>query len=88
MREIERTNQFKKDYKLAQKRGKKLERIEKIVEMLAGDIPLPARHRPHRLTGDWEGVWECHVEPDYLMIYDYAPNLLVLLRLGTHSDLF
>lgn len=88
MREIERTHQFKRDLKLARRRGKKLERLAAIIEMLAKDEPLPARHRPHRLIGDMEGYWECHVEPDYLLVYEYLPDTLMLVRLGTHSDLF
>lgn len=88
MREVDRTNQFKRDFKLASKRRKKLERLEPIVAMLAKDEPLPARHRPHRLIGDMEGYWECHIEPDYLLVYEYRPGTLLLVRLGTHSDLF
>lgn len=88
MLEIERTSQFKKDYKLAKKRGKKLERIESIINALACGQPLAPRHKPHKLSGDLAGYWECHVEPDYLMMYEYAPGVLVLTRLGTHSDLF
>ena len=88
MREIERTHQFKRDLKLARRRGKKLERLAAIIEMLAKDEPLTARHRPHRLIGDMEGYWECHVEPDYLLVYEYLPDTLMLARLGTHSDLF
>ena len=88
MREVTRTHQFKKDFKLAGKRGKKLQRLQVIIELLAKDEPLPARHRPHRLTGDMEGCWECHVEPDYLLVYEYLPGILMLVRFGTHSDLF
>ncbi len=88
MREIERTNQFKKDLKLARKRGKNLARVQAIIDLLVQDEPLPARHRPHRLIGDMDGYWECHVEPDYLLVYEYLPDTLMLVRLGTHSDLF
>ncbi|MSP42673.1 MAG: type II toxin-antitoxin system YafQ family toxin [Alphaproteobacteria bacterium] len=88
MREIERTRQFKRDLKLARKRRKKLDRLQVIIELLANDMPLSARHRPHRLIGDMDGYWECHVEPDYLLVYEYLPDTLMLVRLGTHSDLF
>lgn len=88
MREVERTNLFKRDFRLARKRGKNLERLEAIIATLAKDDPLPTRHRPHRLTGDMAGYWECHVEPDYLLVYEYLPGTLMLVRLGTHSDLF
>lgn len=88
MLRIERTNQFRKDYKLALRRGKKPERIESIIDTLAKQQPLAPRHRPHKLTGDLEGYWECHIEPDYLMLYEYVEDAIFLVRLGTHSDLF
>jgi mRNA interferase YafQ len=88
MLEIERTNQFKKDYKLAQRRGKRLERVESVIHSLASEEPLHPRHKPHKLTGDLGGFWECHIESDHLMIYRYAVGSVVLIRLGTHSDLF
>ncbi|HEX4890044.1 MAG TPA: type II toxin-antitoxin system YafQ family toxin [Alphaproteobacteria bacterium] len=49
---------------------------------------MPARHRPDRLIGGMDGHWECHVEPDYLLVYEYLSDTLMLVRLGTHSDLF
>ena len=88
MLEIERTNQFKKDFKLAKRRGKRLERVAAVIDSLANDQPLHPRHRPHKLTGELAGYWECHVEPDYLMIYEYIDSRLILVRLGTHSDFF
>jgi len=88
MLRIERTNQFRKDYKLALRRGKKPERIESIIDTLAKQQSLAPRHRPHKLTGDLQGYWECHIEPDYLMLYEYAEDAIILVRLGTHSDLF
>jgi len=88
MLKIERTTQFKKDYKLAKKRGKKLERMETVIHLLAIEEPLPFRHKPHKLTGELEGYWECHVEPDYLLLYEYIAGSLILVRMGTHSDLF
>lgn len=88
MREIERTNQFHKDYKLALKRGRKLSRMPEAIVLLANDEALPARFRVHKLVGDMAGYWECHLEPDYLMVYEYAEDALVLVRLGTHADLF
>jgi mRNA interferase YafQ len=88
MLEIERTNQFKKDFKLARKRGKRLERIAAVVDTLANEQQLHPRHRPHKLSGELASCWECHVEPDYLLLYEYVGNRLVLVRLGTHSDLF
>jgi mRNA interferase YafQ len=88
MIELGRTGQFKKDYKLALKRGKKLEALPEIVEALSrGDSPA-TKYRPHRLSGDWSGYWECHLEPDYLMIYTVSVDEVMLVRLGTHADLF
>jgi len=65
-----------------------LARVQAIIDLLVQDEPLPARHRPHRLIGDMDGYWECHVEPDYLLVYEYLPDTLMLVRRGTHSDLF
>jgi mRNA interferase YafQ len=88
MLKIERTNQFKKDYKLAKRRGKKLERLEAIIHSLSLEEPLAARHKLHKLTGELDGYWECHVEPDYLLMCEYVAGSLILVRLGTHSNLF
>ncbi len=88
MLNVERTNQFKKDYKLAKKRGKKLVHLESIIANLISEEDLHSRHKPHKLSGDLAGYYECHVEPDYLLIYEYAQDQVILVRLGTHSDLF
>jgi mRNA interferase YafQ len=63
-------------------------RIEAIIDSLARSQPLAARHRPHRLKGEMEGLWECHVEPDWLLIWDDQESDIVLIRTGTHADLF
>lgn len=90
MYKVKYTNQFKKDYKLAQKRGKKTELLEEIVEKLAKGEALPVRNRDHELTGNYKGFKECHIEPDWLLIYLVKDNVLTLTltRTGTHSDLF
>lgn len=88
MKAIESTNRFLRDLKLARKRGKDLRRLEKIVDALARGEKLAPRHRPHRLKGEMEGLWECHIEPDWLLIWDEEPDRLVLIRCGTHADLF
>ncbi len=88
MLDIERSRQFEKDFKLAKKRGKKFEKLWNILELLSNGEPLPPRCRPHKLTGNMNGYWECHIEPDFLLIYDYTPGKLHLLRLGAHADLF
>jgi mRNA interferase YafQ len=58
------------------------------VELLAETGMLPEAFRPHRLSGEWKGVWECNIEPDWLLIYDVTPAEVLLIRTGSHSDLF
>ena len=87
---VKLTTQFKKDYKLAVKRGLKIELLEAVVSALALGEPLPEKHRDHALTGNWIGHRECHILPDWLLIYRIEGDVLVLTlsRTGTHSDLF
>ena len=84
------TNQFKKDYKLAIKRHLNIDLLDDIVRKLAACEPLPAKNKDHPLTGDWIGHRECHIQPDWLLVYRIENDLLVLTlsRTGTHSDLF
>ena len=84
------SNQFKKDLKLIVKRGYKLEKLNKVVDKLASNIKLEDKHRDHSLTGNYTGFRECHVEPDWLLVYRIGGNELILFlsRTGTHSDLF
>ena len=81
---------FKKDYKRIIKRGYKAERLEKVLDYIVNEIPLPQEYRDHDLTGDWKGYRECHIQPDWLLIYKIRNDSLVLTltRTGTHSDLF
>ena len=81
-------NQFDKDIKLARKRGKDLRKLQRIVDQLQQGQALDARYRNHRLKGEWADFWECHIEPDWLLIYYILGHELVLVRTGTHSDLF
>ena len=87
---VKPTTQFKKDYKRAMKRGLKIELLEKIVELLAMGEALPEKNRDHELSGNWVGHRECHIQPDWLLIYRVEDDVLVLTlaRTGTHSDLF
>jgi mRNA interferase YafQ len=87
-REITRTAAFKKDYKRLQKRGYIMERLLKIIQLLADGKKLEERQRDHNLSGNYEGHRECHVEPDWLLIYAITEEELGLARTGTHSDLF
>ena len=84
------TTQFKKDFKLAMKRGLKIELLEKVITTLAMGETLPEKNKDHALTGNWVGHRECHVLPDWLLIYRIEDEVLVLTltRTGTHSDLF
>lgn len=71
------------------KRGVKLEKLRTILVLLQSDTPLPLRNKPHMLSGEWRGFMECHIESDWLLIYDLSEvNTLTLHRTGTHSDLF
>ena len=87
---VKPTTQFKKDYKRAMKRGLKIELLEKVVELLAMGEALPEKNRDHELSGNWGGHGECHIQPDWLLVYRIEDDVLVLTlaRIGTHSDLF
>lgn len=90
MLEIVPSNQFKKDLKLAQKRGFKIEHLRNVINTLASEQKLDEKYRDHGLTGNYNGFRECHVEPDWLLIYRISQDALelFLFRTGTHSDLF
>ena len=90
MFEIVLSNRFKKDLKLAAKRGMNLDELDAIVERLAAGQPLPEKNRDHALTGDYIGFRECHIRPDWLLVYrvDGEDLILFLFRTGTHTDLF
>ena len=87
---VKPTTQFRKDYKLAMKRGLKISLLEDIVSLLALEEPLPDKNKDHALSGDWVGHRECHIQPDWLLVYRVEENVLVLtlVRTGTHADLF
>ena len=82
------TKRFEKDLKRAIKRGKDLDKLWKIIKLLLDNKPLEKRHRPHPLSGNYDRAWECHIEPDWLLIWNQEVDQLVLSRTGTHSDLF
>ena len=90
MFEVVLSNRFRKDLKLAAKRGLRLDELNAIVEQLAAGQPLPERNRDHALTGDYIGFRECHIRPDWLLVYrvDGDALELFLFRTGTHTDLF
>jgi len=83
------TTQFRKDLKLARKRGRDLTLLGSVIHCLQKEEPLPVANRDHALVGDYIGFRECHIQPDWLLIYrvDRGQLILVLQRTGTHSDL-
>lgn len=87
---VKPTTQFKKDYKLAVKRGLKIDLLKDIVAALAMGEKLPEKNKDHALTGNWVGHRECHILPDWLLIYRIEDDVLVLTlaRTSSHSDLF
>lgn len=88
--EIKFTAQFKKDLKLAKKQGKDIEKLFAVVEKLANGQSLEPKFRDHDLSGNFKGCRECHIEPDWLLVYEIADDVLVLVlyRVGSHSELF
>ena len=87
---IERTAQFKRDFKLAEKQGLDMTELAKVIMILANGDRLPDKYRDHELQGNYKGYRECHIEPDWLLIYKISSNILVLslVRTGSHSRLF
>lgn len=90
MWELEYSGQFKKDLKKMVKRGADVELMRIALAHLANEGQVPESYRPHILSGKWQGIWECHVSPDWLLLYDISDtiNLIRLVRTGTHSDMF
>jgi len=92
MLKVEFTVQFKKDYKLAVKRGCNPAKLQEVVTFLANEQPLPEKYKDHALTNsrNYKDMRECHIEPDWLLVYKVYNDMLVLrlIRTGSHSDLF
>lgn len=88
--DIQRTSRFKKDYKLAVKRGCDPKLLMDVIGLLANGEKLPEKYNDHSLTGNYVGYRECHVQPDWLLVYKITESALILTlyRTGTHSDLF
>lgn len=87
---VKLTAQFKRDYKRAMKRGLKISLLDEVIRLLALGEPLPEKNRDQSLSGRWVGHRECHISPDWLLIYRIEDDVLVLTltRTGTHADLF
>ena len=88
MRSIQRTSQFKRDAKRMQKRGKAFAEFKQVIVKLSAGVALEPRYRDHDLSGRYRGARECHIEPDWLLIYELAEDEVTFVRTGTHSDLF
>lgn len=90
MLEINATHQFMRDLKAAKKRGLDITKLNEIVRLIAMQETLPANNKDHKLSGEYSGCRECHIQPDWLLIYkvNNAVNVLNLVRTGSHSELF
>lgn len=88
--QVKTTTHFKKDYKLAMRRGRKMNLLKEVITLLAMGETLPEKYKDHSLTGNWSEHRECHIQPDWLLIYRIEDDVLVLTlsRTGSHSDLF
>lgn len=85
---VRQATAFQRDVRRLGRRGADLSKLEKVVALLAAKKPLEPRHRDHPLSGDWKGFRDCHLEPDWVLIYRVEGNELQLARTGSHADLF
>jgi mRNA interferase YafQ len=81
-------NSFKKDIKRCTRRGYSIPKIQQVIAYLEYEQPLPASTRPHMLHGEWAGTMECHIAPDWLLLYEVNEHEIILVGTGTHADLF
>ena len=88
MRMLDQTGSFRRDLKRITKRGYDLGKLAKVLNLLQENTPLPMSNRTHSLKGRWKGFLECHIEPDSLLIYQADAIRILVVRTGTHSDLF
>ena len=88
MLDVVPVSQFKRDLRLCEKRGYRLDLLRAVIDTLRVPAALPPKNRDHALSGNYSGFRECHIQPDWLLIYFVADNKLYLARCGTHSDLF
>lgn len=90
MMTLETTAQFRRDYKRVKKRGYDLKLLQSVIDTLLAGLPLDPKHKDHQLTGDMQKYRECHLQPDWLLMYRIEHERLVLVaaRTGTHADLF
>lgn len=88
MLKTKQTNQFKKDVKLAKKRNKKIEKLKRVMSLIVSQEELPAKYENHKLSGIYKGCLECHIEPNWLLVYRISDNIVTFIATGSHSDLF
>ena len=88
MRSARYTGQFRRDVKLAQKRGKDMDKLKRVIGLLLEDSPLPRELGDHPLKGEWKQSRDCHLEPDWLLIYSIEGNVVCFERTGSHADIF
>jgi mRNA interferase YafQ len=88
MRSIRYLGQFKKDFKLMEKRGSDMKKLRTVIEKLVKEEELEARYKDHPLQGNYAGARDCHISPDWILIYAIMENELRIIRTGSHSDLF
>lgn len=88
--DVEFTNKFKIELKIAKKQNKDLNKLYNVIEKLANGETLDIKYRDHELTGKYKGTHECHIEPDWLLVYEIKDEILVLIlyRINSHSELF
>ncbi len=85
---IHYTSQFKRDYKKLKKQNRALDKLKAVIETLFSDKALGSEYKDHPLIGGWKGCRDCHIEPDWILIYKIEKNTLILERTGSHSELF
>lgn len=87
---LETTNAFEKDLKRLQKRNRNISKLKAVIDKLTSGEELAARHKNHKLSNTREILWDCHIEPDWILLYSYSANnqTIHLIRTGSHSDLF
>jgi len=82
------TTRFEKDLRRVKKQGKDMDKLEEVVDLLQSQEPLPPNCRSHPLRGTWVGHWDCHIEPDWLLLYRITDTAVILVRTGSHAELF
>lgn len=82
------TTAFERDLRRVRRQGRDLDKLEAVVDLLQAQGRLPARCRPHALSGNWTGHWDCHIAPDWLLLYKVTEKELILIRTGSHAELF